>query len=1327
MKKFYKKVITFICTISLCASFLTIPINTNAKIIDDIPTIGSAATSEIDFNNGKKSSVTGVIDAYSLDTKNICESLDGYSVFYHNEKVIEVDMNINISGYYSVDFIIPDTEKELFLSGLTPNDVDQITEDLMDYYEDGVDFSLESFEIIDTEKTGFEDGDEELCWAATDSNMLAYTGWGAKAGFKDTDDIFDLFACSVNNEGNFIDLGISWFLNGISSKNDFANVFYKKGSGGYLKQYCAENFCKGDYFLSNEYISIKKIRHLQESLRKGCGVGLNVQWLNSDETDFNGGHAITCWGYINDNSYKENDRRHYVSLIKTDSDSGELLNSDRRYASNQFEVINMKPYDFYDGIVKSWVFPSYYNGLFYGFTVLQPYTDALPLETDVASTLDKADDYDLVSKGVYMYNTPEKLFNEGNDVFYPDDDIYISPLFTNLGEKDFEGEYDFSVKVSDKNNNVLFSGSETASDKINFYEVSYGDIYLKIPGGTLPLGDYTISVTINSKDIKEAYHQNNTYTDTFKVKESIDFKDFKMSLDIGEIKGYTPVSINTVNDECLGEYSYNIAVSCFDGDNWLKSEIIPVNYDSDIPYFKISKYNAFRVTAIIKTSDGHSFNYDLGKYDMKYKLFACCSNINNPEEYSPLESGDLKLKNGEELLVDIYNGSTESTDEVSGRFKIVALNQNTYEYSDVTDIYEMTATEKIKTINVTEDLNFEGLKGVYELLVTFATGDEDIDEIGYCEYLSKIKIKEPDSLVVTRADCSIDQYDGYTSFAEALKYSSDNDTITFDESIRGKELALTTSFNINKKITIDGMFYENGFKYPVGIIAANHTKNSIFNIESTGHLILKGFRFTGCTNTVIKNKCGKVDVDTCRFDHGRLGLKGAVVSEGGSVTAKNCSFCDNSGAYGTALYLSDSAKATMLNCFISNNDCINSTIYNNGGTLDIINSTIIDNKRMAIRSTKVCNILGSIVSDSGKLTGKINGYGSVFDSTEGINAVDCKTSYGDEIFGEAREYSPCYPDSYIYNGIIYSSSLPSICGVSVSVKDGKLYYNGIETNISATLPDKEYYLDCFGNQRDKVCGYISYKPTVSHFGEHIYSVVKCQKTEATCTTSGKTAVMQCEMCDLTTGGENIPATGHKYIVDVTPATINKNGKILEKCSDCKNTKTSVIKKVSLINLSATKFTYDGKVKNPVLTIKDSAGKSLVKGRDYILTTPKGRKNVGKYTYEILLKGNYSGTKTLSFVINPKGTSITYLKSASKGFTVKWKKNTVQTSGYQIRYGLKSDMPGSKIITVSDNKAVSKKITGLKAKKKYYVEIRTFKISKGTRLYSAWSKKKSVSL
>ncbi|MGN0522144.1 MAG: fibronectin type III domain-containing protein, partial [Eubacterium sp.] len=73
----------------------------------------------------------------------------------------------------------------------------------------------------------------------------------------------------------------------------------------------------------------------------------------------------------------------------------------------------------------------------------------------------------------------------------------------------------------------------------------------------------------------------------------------------------------------------------------------------------------------------------------------------------------------------------------------------------------------------------------------------------------------------------------------------------------------------------------------------------------------------------------------------------------------------------------------------------------------------------------------------------------------------------------------------------------------------------------------------------------------------------------------------------------------------------------------------------------------------------------------------------------------------------------------------WKKLTTQTTGYQIQYSTSSKFTKAKTVTVSKNSTTSKTISKLKANKKYYVRVRTYKTVDGKKIYSAWSKAKSV--
>jgi hypothetical protein len=140
-------------------------------------------------------------------------------------------------------------------------------------------------------------------------------------------------------------------------------------------------------------------------------------------------------------------------------------------------------------------------------------------------------------------------------------------------------------------------------------------------------------------------------------------------------------------------------------------------------------------------------------------------------------------------------------------------------------------------------------------------------------------------------------------------------------------------------------------------------------------------------------------------------------------------------------------------------------------------------------------------------------------------------------------------------------------------------------------------------------------------------------------------------------------------------------------------------------------------------VVDSNNK-IISSSNYTVTYPSGCKNVGSYNVTIKFKGNYSGTVTKTFKINPKETTISKLTATSKGFKATWKKYTTQTTGYQIQYSTSSKFSNAKTVTVKNN-VTSKTISKLSSKKKYYVRIRTYKTVGKTNYYSSWSKAYTV--
>ncbi len=160
-----------------------------------------------------------------------------------------------------------------------------------------------------------------------------------------------------------------------------------------------------------------------------------------------------------------------------------------------------------------------------------------------------------------------------------------------------------------------------------------------------------------------------------------------------------------------------------------------------------------------------------------------------------------------------------------------------------------------------------------------------------------------------------------------------------------------------------------------------------------------------------------------------------------------------------------------------------------------------------------------------------------------------------------------------------------------------------------------------------------------------------------------------------------------------------------------------------IKLSKTKFVYNGKAQKPKVTVKVK-GKKMATDK-YSVKFAAGSKKVGKYSVEITINGDYSGTIVKTYVINPKAPKLKGVKAGKKAVTVKWAKVAKEISGYQIAYSTKKNFKKSVVVKVTSKKAVTKTIKKLKANTKYFVRIRTFKKVGKTTFKSAWSKAKSI--
>ena len=145
--------------------------------------------------------------------------------------------------------------------------------------------------------------------------------------------------------------------------------------------------------------------------------------------------------------------------------------------------------------------------------------------------------------------------------------------------------------------------------------------------------------------------------------------------------------------------------------------------------------------------------------------------------------------------------------------------------------------------------------------------------------------------------------------------------------------------------------------------------------------------------------------------------------------------------------------------------------------------------------------------------------------------------------------------------------------------------------------------------------------------------------------------------------------------------------------------------------TASQITADSKMVEGAHSIANEFSKSLSKAN--ATTTTKATTTA-------------KATKKASNKNKPKKTKIKSVKGKKNEFKITWKKVS-GVKGYQIKYSTNKYFFESltKSKNVKKAKTTSATVKNLRKGKTYFVKVRTYKIVKGKRVYSNWSKVKTV--
>lgn len=205
---------------------------------------------------------------------------------------------------------------------------------------------------------------------------------------------------------------------------------------------------------------------------------------------------------------------------------------------------------------------------------------------------------------------------------------------------------------------------------------------------------------------------------------------------------------------------------------------------------------------------------------------------------------------------------------------------------------------------------------------------------------------------------------------------------------------------------------------------------------------------------------------------------------------------------------------------------------------------------------------------------------------------------------------------------------------------------------------------------------------------------------------------------------------HSFVEEtLTEATFGVPGVVRHVCSVCgayyttnsePGTRNMTDSKIS-VSLAKSTYVYNGKPCTPAVKVTYD-GTELVQGADYTVSYSNNKK-AGTARVQVSGVGYYKGQVSGTFTIQPKKTTLSSAKNKKKGkLSLSWKKNT-QADGYEIVYSMSSYFYYSRTKTVTKKTSVT--LSGLSKRYTYYVKVRAYKKSNGTKIYGNYGNVKRI--
>ncbi|MDM8565856.1 BspA family leucine-rich repeat surface protein [Candidatus Halobeggiatoa sp. HSG11] len=369
----------------------------------------------------------------------------------------------------------------------------------------------------------------------------------------------------------------------------------------------------------------------------------------------------------------------------------------------------------------------------------------------------------------------------------------------------------------------------------------------------------------------------------------------------------------------------------------------------------ISNWDVSSVTTMNGMFRGASaFNQDISSWNVSnvtimLDMFASTSVFNQPLnswDVSNVTTMQSMFYNASAFNQDISSWDVSNVTTMFRMFKDVSsFNQDlsSWDVSKVDDMTEMFLNATLSTANYNvllvgwdslvlwPNVNFHGGNSQYTCSSAADTARTNMDTT--------------DSWTITDGGCiplnnvvdnigDIDDGDftsGQNTLREAITYASIGDTITFDSSIAGQTIILSSQLTIDKNLTIDGTRQN--------IIVSGGNSTRIFYVDASSN-VLTDFTIINLTlvNAVVSGDGGAMIIGS---GDGTPAL---------TVTISNSTFSDNQATTGKGGALYTALGATNATVNIDSSTFTNNTagneggaVYNYSGTTNIRNSTFLGN------------------------------------------------------------------------------------------------------------------------------------------------------------------------------------------------------------------------------------------------------------------------------------------------------------------------------------------------------------------------------------------------